>query len=265
MLTKRCFILMSLVIAILVLSGINLGCNRGSSQEGENVVMPELHVAAASDLRFAFEEIAAIFEEEKGIKVVFQFGSSGNLAHQIANGAPIDLFASANKQFVDNLIASGDIIPETKELYAIGRIVLAVNKNANLNVNSLEDLLLDEIEHIAIANPNHAPYGLAAKEALETKGLWELIQDKLVYGENVSQTMQFVQTGNAPVGIIALSVANVEEIEYFLIDEELHNPLEQMLGIVSHSKNKDAAKAFAEYVNSPPGRVIMEKYGFYLP
>jgi len=257
--------LFGLIIIILLMISINFGCNKLNKEETELAKKTELHIAAASDLRFAFEEIGRIFEEEKGVKVIFQFGSSGNLAHQIANGAPINAFASANKQFIENLIKSGDIIEETKELYAIGRIVLAVNIKANLAVKSLEDFLSDEIKHISIANPNHAPYGQAAQEALETKGLWELVQDKLVYAENVSQAMQFVQTGNAPVGIIALSVANVKEIEYFLIEEELHNPLEQMLGVVTHSQNQEAAKAFAEYINSPRGREIMEKYGFYLP
>jgi molybdate transport system substrate-binding protein len=225
----------------------------------------KITVAAASDLRFAFEEIGNLFEEKTEIKTVFQFGSSGNLAHQIANGAPIDLYASANKKFVEELFENGDIIEETMELYAIGRIVLAVNKNANLNVVNLEDLLSNEIDHISIANPSHAPYGLAAKEALESAGLWDLVEEKLVYGENVSQAMQFIETGNASVGIIALSIANADAIEYTLIDDNLHNPLEQMLGVVSHSNNKELAKEFASFVNGPIGRPVMEKYGFHLP
>ncbi|MCC5910121.1 MAG: molybdate ABC transporter substrate-binding protein [Clostridiaceae bacterium] len=254
------FTIVTLVLSILI-TACTLPNNQGNNLTEEN----ELHVAAASDLRFAFEELGRTFEEEKGVKVIFQFGSSGNLAQQIANGAPIDLFASANKKFVEDLVESGDIIEETKALYAIGRIVLAVNKNAHVDVKSLEDLLLDEIQYISLANPNHAPYGLAGKEALESKGLWELVKDKLVYGENVSQAMQFVQTGNAPVGIIALSIADVEEIDHILIDEDLHKPLEQMLGVVSHSNNRELAESFAVFVNSPEGRKIMEKYGFYLP
>lgn len=259
---SRVSLLGILVIAASIL--IN-GCGLINSKIDTALDNKELHVAAASDLRFAFEELGKLFEAETNTKVIFQFGSSGNLAHQIANGAPIDLFASANKKFVEDLVKSDNILEETTELYAIGRIVLAVNNKSNLEVKALEDLLNDKIDHISIANPAHAPYGLAAKEALQSKGLWELVEDRLVFGENVSQTMQFIQTGNAPVGIIALSIANVEELEYTLIDESLHNRLEQVLGVVKNSKNQEEAKAFANFVNSPKGRIIMEKYGFYLP
>lgn len=253
-----------LIITLLAATLVS-ACNLSNVQEDKITEENELHIAAASDLRFAFEEIGKIFQEEQGVKVIYQFGSSGNLAQQIANGAPMDLFASANKKFIDDLIISGDIIEDTVALYAIGRIVLAINKNSNIEIESIEELLKDEIEHIAIANPNHAPYGLAAKEALESKGLWKSVEGKLVYGENVSQAMQFVKTGNAPVGIIARSVAHVKEIEYFLIDEELHKPLEQMLGVVKHSNNQELAKKFAAFINSPQGREIMESYGFNLP
>ena len=255
-----------LLVGLVILTAIlNTACGLTKSKTDTSSDNKELHVAAASDLRFAFEELGKLFEEETRTKVVFQFGSTGNLANQIANGAPIDLFASANKKFVEDLVKSGDIIEDTVELYAVGRIVLAVNKKSNLQVTTLEDLLKVDIENVAIANPQHAPYGLAAKEALEKAGLWESLEDKLVYGENVSQTMQFIQTGNAPVGIIALSIANVEELEFTLIDESLHNRLEQVLGVIKYSKNQESAKAFAKFVNSPKGRIIMEKYGFYIP
>ncbi|MCK8816084.1 molybdate ABC transporter substrate-binding protein [Natroniella sulfidigena] len=257
--------LIQIIMLLLISATLMSACNLGDNQEDKSAQEDELHVAAASDLRFAFEELGEIFEEENGTKVVFQFGSSGNLAQQIANGAPIDLFASANKEFVDKLVKSGDIVEETKALYAIGRIVLAVNKDSNLDVRSLEELTSAEIENIALANPSHAPYGLAGKEALESKGLWKSVKEKLVYGENVSQAMQFVRTGSAPVGIIALSIAEVKELDYTLIDEKYHNRLEQMLGVVSHSNEQDSAKEFAEFINSPQGREIMEKYGFYLP
>lgn len=252
---------LQIIVVILLMNFMTTACSIKQENLGEN----QLHVAAASNLRFAFEEIGSIFEEISGVKIVFQFGSSGNLAQQITNGAPIDLFVSANKEFVEDLIKNGHVLEDTKALFAIGRIVLAVNKNVKVKVTSLEDLLLDEIEYISIANPNHAPYGLAAKEALQSIGIWEFLEEKLVYGENVSQALQFIETGNAPVGIIALSIAKVEELEYILIDEETHNPLEQILGVVSSSNNKELAKEFALFVNSPLGREIMEKHGFSLP
>jgi molybdate transport system substrate-binding protein len=225
----------------------------------------ELTVAAAADLQFAFTEIGALFEQETGHKVVFVFGSTGQLAQQIENGAPYDLFASANISFVDDLAKKNLVLPDSVALYARGRIVLAVNKASGARAATLDDLLSDEIAHIAIANPEHAPYGVAAMEALKSVGLWEQLQPKLVYGENVRQALQFIQTGDAEAGIVALSVANVPEIGWTVIDAELHNPLDQALAVVASSAHQDVARQFAEFINSPSGRPIMQKYGFVLP
>ncbi len=225
----------------------------------------ELTVAAAADLQFAFTEIGALFEQETGHKVTFVFGSTGQLAQQIENGAPYDLFASANLSFVDNLAKKNLVVPDSVVLYARGRIVLAVNQASGIQAVELEDLLSDKITRIAIANPEHAPYGLAAKEALQSAGLWEQIQPKLVYGENVRQTLQFIQTGDAQAGIVSLSVANVPEITWSLINAELHNPLDQALAVVISSSHQEVALQFAEFINGPSGRPIMQKYGFVLP
>ncbi len=256
---KKSPLIIGLIILFLIVS-ISYNKYNDSQLKHENYI----NVGAASDLRFAFEEIGYLFQNETGIKVIFQFGSSGNIAQQITHGAPIDLFASANKYFVEDLIENGHLLEETKALYGIGRIVLAVNKKENLQINNIQDLLT-EVDKIAIANPAHAPYGLAAKEALESLGLWEQLQEKLVYGENISQAMQFVQSGNVPAGIIALSIANVPEIEYTVIDDGLHRPLEQMLAVVKSSSKLEEAIAFADFVNSPKGRNVMEKYGFRIP
>ena len=225
----------------------------------------ELTVAAAADLQFAFTDIGALFEQETGLKVTFVFGSTGQLAQQIENGAPYDLFAAANISFVDDLAKKNLVLADTQALYARGRIVLAVNKASGVVAGSLEDLLSDKITHIAIANPEHAPYGMAAKEALQSAGLWEKVQPKLVYGENVRQTLQFIQTGDAQAGIVSLSVANVPEISWSLIDASLHNPLDQALAVVTGSPQKELASEFAKFINGPSGRPIMQKYGFVLP
>jgi molybdate transport system substrate-binding protein len=224
-----------------------------------------LTVAAAADLQFAFTEIGALFEKETGKKVTLAFGSTGQLAQQIENGAPFDLFAAANRSFVDDLAKKNLVLPDTVALYARGRIVLAVNKASGIQAVELKDLLSEKITHIAIANPEHAPYGVAAKEALQSAGLWEKIQPKLVYGENVRQTLQYVQTGDAQAGIVSLSVANVPEITWSLIDASLHNPLDQALAVVTSSSHKDLAHEFAAFINGPVGRPIMQKYGFILP
>jgi molybdate transport system substrate-binding protein len=154
---------------------------------------------------------------------------------------------------------------DTVALYARGRIVLAVNRASGLYVTTLQDLLSEEITHIAIANPEHAPYGLAAQEALQSAGVWEQIQPRLVYGENVRQALQYIQSGDAEAGIVSLSVANVPEITWLLIEDSLHTPLDQALAVVSSSLHKDLALAFAAFINGPQGRPIMQKYGFILP
>ncbi|MEW6621868.1 MAG: molybdate ABC transporter substrate-binding protein [Bacillota bacterium] len=222
-------------------------------------------VGAAASMRFAFEEIGPLYEQETGTKVTFVFGSSGDLAKQITAGAPIDLFAAANRDYIEDLIESGHIIQGSQKIYAVGRIVLAVNKKSGLTLLNLEDLLADNVDTIALANPNHAPYGMAAKGALENTGIWERVAGKIVYAENISQAQQFVATGNAPVGIIALAVANVPEIDYALIDENLHSPLEQMLGVVKNSARAGLAGEFADYLQEPHIIKIMEKWGFNVP
>ena len=130
---------------------------------------------------------------------------------------------------------------------------------------SLQDLLSDQVTLIAIANPEHAPYGLAAKEALQSAGVWEQVQAKIVFGENIRQTLQFIQTGDTQVGIVALSVADVPEISWTLIDDSLYNPLDQALAVVTDSPHQELARQFAAFINSPLGQSTMQKYGFVLP
>ncbi len=222
-------------------------------------------VAAASDLNFAFKDIAAVFEKETGIKVILSLGSTGMLAKQISGGAPFDLFFAADRKYLEDLSAKGHVIPSSVERYALGVIVLAVNKSSGTEVRDLKDLLKPEIRNIAIANPDHAPYGRAAMEALKSAGLWDRLKDKLVYGENIRQTLQFIQTGNALAGIVALSLANVPEITYVRIDPALHNPIDQAVGIVQASKDPEAAMSFKRYVMGSFGSQVMKKYGFIIP
>lgn len=225
----------------------------------------KLTVAGAADLSMAFREIAAEFEKETGSKVVLSLGSTGMLAKQIEQGAPFDAFFSANRKFVDDLEKGGHIALGTVELYAQGRIVIAVKSGSGLKIARLEDLKSAGITRIAIANPEHAPYGMAAMEALKSARLWDEIKPRLVYGENIRQTLQFVESGNAQAGIVALSVANVPGIEYSEVPLSLHRPIIQAAGVVSSSKEKDGARAFIKFVNGPEGRVIMKKYGFLPP
>lgn len=223
-----------------------------------------LTIAAASDLSFALREIAGRFEERTGIKAVISFGSTGNLARQIENNAPFDLFFSADVKHIERLEAKGLLIPETKTLYARGRLALAANKKNAVDVRSLEDLLKPEVKNIAIANPEHAPYGLAAKEALIKAGVWEKVKHKLVYAENIRTALKYIQTGDAEAGIVALSIANAPEAAYTPIDEAIHSPITQAVAVLKNSTHKNEAASFIKYVNGPDGREILKKYGFVL-
>ena len=224
-----------------------------------------LTVAAAADLSFALKEIAQQFEMNTGARVVLSFGSTGMFSRQIENGAPFDVFFAADKKYIDGLKNRGLIIPDTQKLYAQGRIALATNKKSEVNAKKLEDLLDPSIKKIAIANPDHAPYGIAAKEAMVRLGLWDKLKPKLIYSENIRQAVQFIQTGNAMAGILSQSVADVPELEYVLIDDSLHTPINQAVAVIKTSKAEKEARAFIDYVNNPEGRAVMKRYGFLLP
>jgi molybdate transport system substrate-binding protein len=236
-----------------------------STTENQNVTNESLLVATAASVQFAFVEIGQRFSEETGQPVDFSFGSSGNLTAQIENGAPFDVFAAANVAFVDRLEQQGLIFTDTQQLYAQGRIVLAVNRAAGIQAIKLEDLLDPAINWVAIANPELAPYGQAAEEALQKVGILEDLQPKLVMAENIRQALQFVQTGDAPVGIIALAIADVPEVTYTLLPANLHNPLDQSMAVIKSSRHESTARAFLEFVLSSEGQAILEKYGFQSP
>jgi molybdate transport system substrate-binding protein len=224
-----------------------------------------LTVAAAANLQFAFTEIGRLFEEETGQAVVFSFGSSGNLARQIEHGAPVDVFASANAAYVDELRAKGLVVASSQQVYARGQLVLAVNRASDVQVARLQDLLGTDVVYVALANPAHAPYGLAAQQALQSAGLWEALQSKLVYGETVRQAMQFVQTGNAEAGLIALSVADVPGLDYTLVDAALYQPLDQVIAVVQATPRLAASERFIAFVRGPLGQRILRRYGFQIP
>lgn len=248
-------------MAFCILICLSTSCTPSAQQE--NIV--KLTVSAAADLVPAFEEMGREFERETGHKVIFNFGSTGQLAQQIEQGAPVDLFAAANIAFVDELEREGLIIPDTKALYAQGRITLWTRDDSRLNINRIEDLVREEIKRIAIANPEHAPYGMAARQALQSSGLWNQVSSKLIFGENIRQTFQYAETGNVDVAIVALSLSLGSGGRWTLIPEELHSPLDQALAVIKNTKHETAARRFAEFINGPKGRPIMRRYGFILP
>lgn len=227
----------------------------------------ELTVAAAADLTPAFQELGALFTQQTGTPVVFNFGSTGQLAQQIERGAPFDLFYAANKSFIEDLNTKGLVIPDTMEIYAQGRLTLWTRADSTLKPQKIEDLAKPEYARIAIANPDHAPYGQAAKNALEQAGIWESVAPRLVFGENIAQTLTLADTGNVDVAIVALSLSIQGDGAWTLIPAELHtdNPLIQMVAAITGTPHEEAARQFIAFVNSPEGHEIMKKYGFILP
>jgi molybdate transport system substrate-binding protein len=221
-----------------------------------------LHVAAAADLTLAFEELGKLFEARTGQKVSFSFGASGALAKQLSQGAPFDVFAAANGAFVDSAVQAGACDGKSKASYARGHVV-AWSKRGGVVLRTLQDLQSPDIKHIAIANPEHAPYGKAAREALTKAGLWPALESKIVLAENVRQALQFAQTGNADVAIIALSLVAQDAINNKLaIEPSLHGPIEQTLVVCRHGKNIEAGRAFAKLAVSSDGQALLRRYGF---
>lgn len=228
-------------------------------------------VAAAADLQFAIEEIAAAFAAETGQQVRLSLGSTGNFARQIREGAPFAIFMAADEQFIADLHAEG-LTRDGGDLYGIGRlVVMAPHASALVPDAALNNLaaLLDagQISRFAIANPDHAPYGMRAREALIARGLWDDLQPVLVLGENVSQAAQFALSGNAEGGIIAYALALAPQIAplgaYALIPEDWHAPLRQRMVLLRDAG--PVAEAFYAYLMEPPARAIMAQYGFILP
>lgn len=257
-----------LVLCLLILTTLLIACQPAPADQAAPVT---LTVSAAADLTYAFQEIAALFEAETGHHVVFNFGSTGLLAQQIEQGAPVDLFAAANVSFVDELAAQGLVLTDTVQTYARGRITLWTPADSPLAITQLTDLLRPEVKRIAIANPDHAPYGVAAREAMQTAGVWDAVQPKLILGDNVRQTLQYAETGNVDVAIVALSLSVPAAAgpdgpgRWTLIPEEMHAPIDQALAVIQGTPHEAAARAFAEFVNGAQGRPIMRKYGFVLP
>jgi len=230
-----------------------------------------LLIAGASDLMPAFTLLGQQFEAATGERTVFSFGSSGQLAQQLIEGAPMDLYASANVSYVEQVLDAGVGDAATQATYAFGRITLWSPNKAWGDWQSLGDVADDPgIRIIAIANPEHAPYGLAAQQALQAAGLWDTVEPKLVYGESISDTQRLAATGNADVAIVALSLALAADETgdgmWILIDEALHEPLQQDLVVIAQDPDRaELAGRFIDYVNSEEGRRVMRRFGFFLP
>ncbi len=233
------------------------GCGRPASVPAR----PELNVATAANLTRVFGNLGQIFEQQTGIHVIFSFGATAQLAQQIEHGAPFDVFAAADTEHIDELARKGLILP-TRAIYARGKLVLWVPE-ARVPVERLEDLARADVTHVAIANPQLAPYGRAAVETLHALHLWEAVQPKIVYGQNISATTQYAATGNADAAFTALSLVHDNprgrKIE---VPENLHAPLDQAIAVVRSTTKPDQARRFVEFITSAQAREVLRQYGY---
>lgn len=221
-----------------------------------------LYVAAASSLAPVFDPLAAAFSEASGIAVILTYGSTGSLAQQLRNGAPYDLFAAADALHIDSLAAEGLLDPASRTVFAYGQLVLA--SSPSLPITAIFDLENPAVARIVIANPQHAPYGLAARQALESLGLWERLAPRIVFAESVRQAAQTVQSGNAEAGFLAASVAQDSPLRLLVIEPQLHAPIEHVAAVSLHSSRTSAAQAFLDFLLSSSGQDQLRQAGLLL-
>ena len=249
-----------LIVSILIF-GFSL-----SVQAGDNIL-----IAAASNLRFAMHEICQEFQEaNSSIQTKVSYGSSGNFFAQISQGAPFDIFFSADVTYPELLEKEGLTAKGMQEVYAVGKIVLWIPKLSKVDPDKgLQAVTFPEVNKLAIANPRHAPYGRAAEESLRYYGLWDKVNEKLIYGENISQTAQFVHTGAADAGIIALSLAispkMLHEGRYWVIPDESHSDIEQIYVVLKNRKGNKSIRRFLDFIHGEKGSEILCRYGFIIP
>ena len=241
------------------------------ASRAQQTAAPELNVAAAADLSSALNEIAANFERSSGVKVRLSFGASGALTQQIQNGAPFDLFFSADMDYPRQLIAAGQADQTTLYEYAVGKLVLWVPDDSPLDVEhkGMKILLDPSVKKISIANPQHAPYGRAATAALKHSGLYDRVADRLVMGENISQAAQFVESGNAQAGFVALAHAVAPAMKgkgkFWEVPADFYPPLDQGAVMISHAQHKKEAVKFLSYMKGQEARNTLKRFGFSLP
>src|SRR5580700_6468945 len=246
-------------LSLIVLAAIGFLCPLCRAQE--------ITVAAAADLQFAMQDVAAQFQQQTGNMVKVTYGSSGNFLQQNQNGAPFNMFFSANLDYPKKLEAAGLIEPGSFYPYANGKIVIWVKNDSKLDLKSGMQVLLDpSVKKIAVANPQHAPYGQAAVAATQKANIYEKVKDKFVLGENISQTASFVLSGAADVGIVALSLAlspNMkDEGRYVEVPSDTYPPIEQACVILKSSRNKETAGQFLFFFKSPAIADVLRSYGF---
>ncbi|MDH5316710.1 MAG: molybdate ABC transporter substrate-binding protein [Gemmatimonadota bacterium] len=224
-----------------------------------------LVVFAAADLQPAFSELGALYEEVTGEPVVFSYGASGSLAEQIEHGAPADLFCSADESYVRALAGRGILDQSTVRVYAEGRLMLAALRSSGIPLDSLGDLLRPAVKRVAMANPEHAPYGRAARQALVSAGIWEAVAPRIVLGENVRQAAQYLLTGAVEAALLSRSLALDTALVVIPVDPALHRPILQAAAVVRTTTRASSARRFLDFITGDVGWPVMARHGFVLP
>jgi molybdate transport system substrate-binding protein len=261
---------MKLTIPILTLASLSLlGGPTGLGHLAASAVKApdeagSLRIAAAADLRGAFQELMKAFEKKTGHSVSCIYGSTGLLAKQAEQGAPFDILFAADEKYIVDLEKRGLIVPGTRTEYAIGSLAIWTRKDRRLP-GSLSELVKPEYRRVAIANPEHAPYGAAAREALKKTRTWDAVEGRIVYGDNVLQALQYAQTGNADAAIISVSLAIGSSGVFIVIPQRLYPSIKQAAGVLKQSQNAALARTFISYICGPEGSPIMGRYGFKKP
>ena len=242
----------------LIIAWILISCH-------QNQPRPSITIGAAANLAEVFPEIGRQFETETGIHPVFSFASTAQLARQIENSAPFDIFAAADSQHVAELERKGLIAPASRSVYARGVLALWIPAGSKAKVSRVEDLVQPDVHVIAIAKPDLAPYGQAAVEALQRVQIWAQVQAKIVYAENISMAKQYGKSNNADAVFTAYSLVLHEGGKIIRVDQSLHRPIDQELGIIAYSSHQDAARKFVVFLMNGAGRSILTSYGYATP
>lgn len=240
------------------------GCSRDEQTDGAHNSQ-EITVAAAANLTEAFAEIGKQFTARTGIRVIYSLGATAYLAKQIENGAPFDVFASADTAHVDALVGKGFVAPSTRALYARGRLVLWTPPQGRITLDRIEDLMREDLKILAVAKPDVAPYGQAALETLQALNLWSQVEKKIVYAQNVAQTKQYATSGNADAAFLPLALIKPGEGRFIQVEDRLHKPIDQALGVIQTSTKQEEARRFVEFVLSDEGQMLLERFGYRRP
>lgn len=254
--------------AALAAAALAVGCGSGRPSPSAR---PQIRVAAAADLNAALAEVITRFTPTRSVDVSVSYGSSGTFFAQLMNGAPFDLFLSADVEYPRRLVERGVALEDSLFMYAVGRLVLWTPAASKIDVQGrgLQGLTDPAVRRIAVANPDHAPYGRAALAALRSAGLLDELKARLVYGESVAQALQFAQSGSADVGLIAMALAVAPNVRdngrWVEVPSNQYPPIAQAGAILTAARNLDAVRAFQAFLTGADGRAILQQYGFSLP